>query len=192
MEQPKPEMWVDEYGDILFSYAIIRVNNQVLTEDLVQETFLSALKGINNFQGKSSLKTWLISILKRKIIDHYRKKSTSNEQFSEELTNDSSFENTPFIEKGKNKGAWKEGRIPKDWSHVENKIESEEFQKALMECLSALPDKLSDCFTMKIMEEQENEEICKHLKITTSNLWVMLHRARLQLRECMEKNWMEV
>ncbi len=75
----EPQKWVERYGDYLYNYTIVRVNDQAKAEDLVQETFLAGLKGRDGFQGKSSERTWLISILKRKIIDTYRKQYTSKE-----------------------------------------------------------------------------------------------------------------
>lgn len=193
MENIAPEKWIDEYGDVLYSYAILRVNNPTNAEDLVQDTFLSALKGIDSFEGRSTIKTWLVSILKRKIIDHYRKKSTSHEKLTADLTSDYNSKISPFEKEGDITGGWKQDRMPQNWSsNTDEKIESEEFHKTLLKCLSFMPPKWAACFSMKIIEEDENDEICKNLEISTSNLWVILHRARLQLRECMEKNWMGV
>jgi len=192
MENINPEKWVSEYGDVLFNFAIMRVNNPEVAEDLVQETFLSGLKGLSDFQGKSTIKTWLISILKRKIIDYYRKKSTTHEKLTDDVTRGYTGK-SPFETEGPGQGGWKQDRIPHEWSvDTDEKIESEEFQKTLLKCLSFLPPKWAACFSMKMMDEEENDIICKNLNISTSNLWVMLHRARLQLRECMEKNWMGV
>ena len=186
------EKWVNKHGDALYSYAITRVFNPEIAEDLVQDTFLSAIKAITNFQHKSSIKTWLISILKRKIIDYFRKKSTTHEKLTENITQDWKKNASPFVNKGPLKGTWKDNRVPGSWSVSEdNSIESEEFYKILNMCLSFLPPKWASCFTLKVIEEYSTEEICKEINISSSNLWVMLHRARLQLRECMEKNWLE-
>lgn len=185
-----PENWVDEYGDILYSYALSRIYNPETAQDLVQDTFLSGLKAIENFEQRSSIKTWLISILKRKIIDFYRKKSTSHEKLTNDLTKDWESDTSPFEPEGLNKGHWKEDRVPQVWDMSgQESMEKEEFQKALIKCISFLPPKWAACFTLKVIEEIPTDEVCKEIEITSSNLWVMLHRARLQLRECMEKNW---
>lgn len=191
LNQTDPKKWVDEYGDALYSFAITRVMNPEIAEDLVQDTFLSALKGLKDFEQKSTLKTWLISILKRKIIDYFRKKSTTHEKLTDDLSRNWEPKTSPFLSEGEMKGAWKPDRLPKHWDFDEDRpIEQKEFYKILHKCLSFLPPKWASCFVMKVMDELPTEEVCKDLKITTSNLWVMLHRARHQLRECMEKNWL--
>ncbi|MBI9062673.1 MAG: sigma-70 family RNA polymerase sigma factor [Marinilabiliaceae bacterium] len=184
-QQPlDPNHWVNTYGDILYRYAYARVNDAELAQDLVQETFLAGLKNLKTFQGKSSESTWLIAILKRKVIDHYRKKSTTSE-FSMDNNNDR-FSNA----KSSIKGHWIKEKAPHNWiSDAEKQIESNEFMEILQACIKHLPDKWASCFALRVMEEMKGEEVCKELDITSSNLWVILHRARLQLRECIEKSW---
>ena len=185
-----PSNWVALYSDYLFNYAISRIQSKETALDLVQETFLAALKSKDNFRGESSEKTWLTSILKRKIIDLYRKKSSQKEDNDTyEKLQATGFE-SPFQEGNEGNGHWHPESRPGDW-HADDgfSIESEEFQKILGECLSKLPDKWAACFSLKVIEEEITEIVCKELNITPSNLWVILHRARLQLRECMEKQW---
>lgn len=182
--QLSPENWVDDYSDILFNYAISRVFSSEISEDLVQETFLSALKTYTNFRGESTEKTWLIAILKRKIIDHFRRKSRKKEH------NVDFQEPSNFEKDGKEKGHWLRAKAPKSWNcNADTIIENEEFLRTFQQCLSRLPQKWSHCFTLKNMEEMEAEEICKELEISSSNYWVILHRARLRLRECLEHSW---
>lgn len=181
--QMSPGKWVDDHGDFLLNYCISRVYSKELAQDLVQETFLSAYQAMDSFQGKSTERTWLISILKRKIIDHYRK----NEKKGEQLTGDYKL---PFKSDGFWEGYWMKDKTPHEW--LAKKLEeenSEQISKILRYCLDALPEKAKACFTLKTIEEYSTEKICKELKISASNLWVILHRARLQLRECLEKNW---
>ena len=185
-----PSNWVSLYSDYLFNYAITRIQNKDTALDLVQETFLAALKSKENFRGESSEKTWLTSILKRKIIDLYRKKLSSKEDYETyEKLHASGFE-SPFLREGDVEGHWSPDSLPKDW-HLDDgfSIESKEFQKILENCLSRLPGKWAACFSLKVIEEEITEVVCKELGITPSNLWVILHRARLQLRDCMEKQW---
>lgn len=184
--------WVESYSDMLFRYAFLRVNNREEAEDLVQETFLSGIKGVDGFRGDCTEKTWLFNILNRKIIDYYRKKSTqaSKKQVSIEEDPDLFF-NTFFNEKGKT-GHWRDDSGPHDWGkQADADLESTEFMTVLQWCMSRLPELWSSVFRMKNLEEKENKEICKDLSITTSNLWVIIHRSKLQLRSCLEKQWIK-
>lgn len=185
-----PGKWVEQYGDYLFSYALGRVNDPGKAEDLVQETFLSALKAQDGFRGGSTERTWLISILKRKIIDSYRKKYSSKESTFgsfEETVFDGDFYRSeePF------KGHWLEGRGPNSNSVLpESGLEQEELMKFINLCIENLPPQLAAVFIMRMIDEEDSDTICKELGITTSNLWVMLHRARLKMRACLEKSWL--
>jgi RNA polymerase sigma-70 factor (TIGR02943 family) len=185
-----PQNWVEEHGDYLFNFTIVRVNDREKAEDLVQETFLAGLKAKDNFQGKSSERTWLISILKRKIIDTYRKqyssKVSSMADYEQDIT-DGDFYRTedPF------KGHWLEGKGPHSNSLLpEGEMEQEELREIISLCIKNLPPNLSAAFVMKMIDEADSDEICKELGITSSNLWVMLHRARLKMRSCVENKWL--
>jgi RNA polymerase sigma-70 factor (TIGR02943 family) len=187
----EPEKWIERYSDILFNYAIMRLNKKEVAEDLVQETFFSALRGKDSFLGNASEKTWLIAILKRKIIDHYRKKSTQNELNIFDKNTKDDFMNH-FFEKETRDGHWTEGGAPDGWGKdFETTVEKEEFNSVLSGCLGKLPEKASAVFTLKNMEDLSSEEICKELGISPSNYWVLMHRAKLQLRECIEMNWVK-
>ncbi|MES2621899.1 MAG: sigma-70 family RNA polymerase sigma factor [Bacteroidota bacterium] len=191
--QLQPEKWIDRYSDYLFSFASIRLNRKDIAEDMVQETFLAAWNAKDNYQSNASEKTWLTSILKNKIVDHYRKSSTKNELNvldKPSADGDSSY----FFEKeGGYEGHWTVASGPQDWKKdLGNKVEAEEFQNILKECLSKLPERARGVFVMKIIEGEESEVICKELGITPSNFWILMHRAKLQLRECMQKNWANV
>jgi len=176
-----PNEWIDNYADYLYNFTISRVNNSDLAKDLVQETFLAGLKSVKNFQGKATERTWLVSILKRKIIDHYRKINSKKGQAEVRMD---------FYDDGENKGSWLEERVPQNWDNSsEKQIEREELRNQLEACIDTLPEKYAMVFRMKTVQEFETEEICKELGITSSNLWVMIHRARTQLRKCMEDNW---
>jgi RNA polymerase sigma-70 factor (TIGR02943 family) len=173
--------WIDNYADYLYNYSISRVNSSDLAKDLVQDTFFAGLKSAKNFQGKASERTWLVSILKRKIIDHYRKINSKKGQAEVRMS---------FYDDGENEGSWLEERVPQSWDNAsEKKIENEELRNQLELCINKLPEKYAMVFRMKTVQEFETEEICKELGITSSNLWVIIHRARTQLRKCMEDNW---
>lgn len=187
-----PEKWVDQYADYLFTYAVMRVNDDELARDLVQETFLSALKAMDSFRNEASEKTWLVSILKRKIIDHYRRSATRNESSFEESDAYKVAYGHFFTEEGFMPGDWNKSHAPQEWNVGQNsRIEQNEFRRILAACLSKLPKSWAAVFSLKHVEEESSEEICKELNLSSSNYWVILHRAKLQMRECLEKNWIK-
>lgn len=183
-----PETWVDAHGDYLFRFALLRVQNAAVAEDLVQETFLSALRSLGKFSGSSTLQTWLTSILKNKIIDYFRKKQVRKEDdgASDSIDDKRRF----FQEDGRWVGVWKIELGPSSWgAGPSEEFERQEFWQVLQNCIAKLPQGLSQLFVLREIEEMETTEICKVLEITPSNLWVSLHRARLRLRSCLETNW---
>jgi len=176
-----PNKWIELHADYLFNYTISRVNNYDLAKDIVQDTFFAGLKAKDNFQGKASERTWLISILKRKIIDHYRKINSIKGKAEVKMN---------FYSEGDREGEWIEERVPNSWNaEVEKNIENSELGEAIEKCIDDLPEKYAMVFKMKTIQQFETEEICKELDITSSNLWVIIHRARTQLRKCMEVSW---
>ncbi|CAN5180653.1 sigma-70 family RNA polymerase sigma factor [soil metagenome] len=191
MEKPNnilnPESWIQTYSDELFGYAMSKTDNSELAEDLVQETFLAGLKSAANFKGNSSERTWLYAILKFKIADHYKKASTKYEISDSRISkeNESSLNNY-FNEDGE----WRENASPKDWGTELNSIlENKELGLVLQKCIGKLQDNQKSLIMLKMVEEKETEKVCKDLNITPTNFWVIMHRAKLQLRDCLEKNW---
>lgn len=180
-----PKKWFALYGTLLYQYALPRVNDIEIAEDLVQDTFLSALKGLDGFKGAASEKNWLFSILKNKIIDFYRKKATEQSVIS--MPDLQSAENDWFDEEG----SWAENKLPADWHAADNPTERKEIQQIINLCKDHLKSLQQNVFTLKYMEDVESEEICKVLKISPSNYWVLIHRARLQMRDCVEKYWLK-
>ncbi|NJB83066.1 sigma-70 family RNA polymerase sigma factor [Wenyingzhuangia aestuarii] len=176
-----PDKWIDAYADYLFNYTIARVSDAEKAKDLVQETFFAGLKSMKNFEGKASERTWLISILKRKIIDHYRKINSKKGKAEVRMN---------FYQDSEREGDWIEERVPQEWNGgADAEMESEELGAALQACIQKLPEKYRMVFEMKTIQGFETEDICNELDITSSNLWVIIHRARTQLRKCMEDNW---
>lgn len=176
-----PSNWVDLYADYLFNYTISRVNDNEMAQDLVQETFLAALKSAENFKGEASERTWLVSILKRKIIDHYRK--SNSKKGRAEIKMD-------FPNSEEDEGDWLEQRVADTYElNMEDTLQNEELGLAIQECISKLPKQQADVFTMKTILNMETEDICNELNITPSNLWVIIHRARTALVSCLKDNW---
>lgn len=163
-----------------------RVQRNEVAEDLVQDTFLYAVKSIGNFKGESSVRTWLTSILKNKIIDHYRKDSASRELSFSSFSSDED-DNSYFFEEN---GHWRAETAPRDWNGpLQGDLEKKEFRNFLQKCLAKLPELWRSVFSLKNMEDLDSGEICKELGISSSNYWVISHRSKLQLRDCLEKSW---
>ncbi|NNK75252.1 MAG: sigma-70 family RNA polymerase sigma factor [Maribacter sp.] len=182
--QLHPEKWVDKYADYLYNFAISRVSDSELAKDLVQETFFAGLKSAKNFKGTAAERTWLIAILKRKVVDYYRK-INSKKGKAEVRMNYSSHSDT--------EGDWLEEQVADPLSILENdEIENEELGMAIQDCISKLPKKQSLVFTMKTIRGMNTEDICKELGINPSNLWVMIHRSRTALMSCLNQNWFSI
>lgn len=183
-----PECWVEEYGDYLFKYALVRLRDSTRAEDMVQETFLAALRGGNKSAGRSAERSWLVGILKHKILDYYRK--ASRETSFTDLDFYSDEESDRFVPDGLFAGGWVHELGPLEWrSDPGASLDSQAFWKTFHDCSGKLPMNVSTVFTMREVDGVESKEICKLLNISENNLWVMLHRARMALRRCLETNW---
>ena len=174
-----PAVWPNQHGDVLFCYALVRVRSRELAEDLVQETFLAALRARERFQGQSSEQTWLVGILRHKIVDHIRKAGTSRSASEVEHSLSESFDK---------RGHWKTtlAKWPSDPLHV---LENREFWDVFGRCVSKLPAGLADAFCLRELEEFDTSESCKILGISATNLSVRLHRARMFMcRQLLSRN----
>ncbi|MEI6085290.1 MAG: sigma-70 family RNA polymerase sigma factor [Verrucomicrobiota bacterium] len=179
-----PERWVVEHGDVLFRYALARVRDTAVAEDLVQDTFLAGWKNRQGFTGQSAERSWLIGILKHKIVDHIRHASLERAQFADE----------PLPARGGDQfdeaGHWKIAAVPKTWADdAATTWERQEFWQVLDGCLEKLPPRTAQAFVLRELDGEAGEEVCKVLNISPTNFWVLLHRARMQLRQCLELNW---
>lgn len=174
----EPETWVDQYGDFLFRFAVLRVRDPETASDLVQETFLEALRARDTFGGRSSVRTWLGAILKHKIVDRLRKLGRE-QRFQESQASEDVYDR---------QGHWR--TPPLDWgSDPIHEYERREFWEVLGQCLSKIPSHLADVFLDRELEGLSREAICRDVKITPENLSMRLYRARLLLRRCLEVHW---
>jgi len=181
IHQLNPDNWVDRYADYLFNFAVARVSNAEIAKDLVQETFFAGLKSAKNYKGDAAERTWLIAILKRKVIDHYRKINSNKGKAEVRMSYGSSSDS---------EGDWLEEQVADPFSKLENSsMENEELGLAIQECISKLPKKQATVFTMKTIQGISTEDICNELGINPSNLWVMIHRSRTALMGCLNDNW---
>lgn len=174
---------LERHRPYLVRFALLQLRDRGAAEDAVQETLLAAIQGAERFAGQSSVRTWLIGILKHKIIDSIRKSTReqtssfgAGEGTAEDL--DAYFESDGhFIE------------APAEWRSPESALEESRFFDALERCLQTLPRNTARAFTMRELLGLDTREICKELRITPSNCWVMLYRARMNLRACLERTW---
>jgi RNA polymerase sigma-70 factor (ECF subfamily) len=177
-----PSMWVERYGDYLFRYAMLRLRDRSASEDLVQETFLAALKNRGSFSGGSSEATWLVGILKHKLADHFRhqaREAPLEDGDLREHSDPASFDGS---------GHWVSG--PTDWGgNPADLYREKKFLDQFTKCLSGLSPNHANAFTLREIEGEDTEAICKVLNVSETNLWVILHRARMQLRQCLETHW---
>lgn len=176
-----PEGWIHRHGDVLYRYALVRVRNQATAEDLVQETLLAALDGARTFEHRSTERTWLIGILRHKVLDHFRQQSRDRVVLSDSmelLEREGFFDDT---------GRW---AVPVDeWHSPEASLENVEFWRVFNECVSDLPENLKTPFALRELEGVESDVLAGILRTTKNNLWVILSRARQRLRRCLQHRW---
>ena len=180
------EAWVERYGDLLFRQALFRVGRREVAEDLVQEVFLAAWKSRDQYAGRASEKTWLMQILRHKVADYYRRQTPEERGEFGDLEQ---FERSQFQEGGWQGAHWAAGATPKPWMLPWQRLERAEFWQAVSDCTGRLPPKVARIFLLRDVDELETDEICSALGIKTAHLFVLLHRARLAMRRCLELNW---
>lgn len=180
-----PESWLDEHGTALYKYALMYTRDAHRAEEAVQETLLAALQACDRYEGEASARTWLIGILKHKIMDMFRKNAREVQLDDPEIleSGDESLAGEIFNQSG----SWREK--PSDWGNPEELLARDEFMAILQRCLDALPPKWSKLFMLREVMEEDTEDICQELAITPTNLWTMLYRTRLGLRRCLDRNW---
>lgn len=176
-----PEQWVAEYGDVLYRYALVRVRRPEVAADLVQETLLDAWRGRAAFAGRSATATWLVGILRHKILDHFRKSASASPTEPADAVEEQVFSR---------RGKW--NAVPGPWPRDPTaELEQAEFWDIFRGCLDRLPETLAVAFVLREIDDADTDTICQILDITPTNLWARLHRARLQLRACLERRWFD-
>ncbi len=169
--------WIKKYSELFFNYTYKRVKDTDMVKDILQETFIAAWKNMSSFQKKADEKTWLFAILKNKMIDHYRLQA---KLAKDSLNNDHYFDEVEH---------WTESAGPSKWQNADKAFNNKEFYMVLDGCKSKLSSLQQVVFSMKYIDEHETNFICKVLRITASNYWIIIHRSKLNLRNCLEKNW---
>lgn len=180
-----PETWVDRHGDALYRYAMLRVRSPEAVADIVQETFLHALRSREGFAGRSTERTWLIGILRHKILDHYRRTAVAG---ATEIAIAASVDDSGIGYDAR--GHWQ--NAPKSWGNDPSQsLESKEFWGVFHQCLGKLPRSLADAFFLREVDGLDSIEVQRELGVSPANLWTRLHRARSLLRGCLERNWFD-
>jgi RNA polymerase sigma-70 factor (ECF subfamily) len=175
-----PEAWVNEHGDHLFQFALMRLRDRSRAEEAVQDAFLAGLANLDSYSGKSSVRTWLKGILKHKIADQFRALTRDRHWRTTEDESIDDFYDT-------------RGHLAPpagDWTgDPRSAMEQREFWDCFYACVAKMPNRASSAFMLREIDGLTSEEICKLLDISPTNYWVILHRARISLRRCLELNW---
>ncbi len=175
-----PEQWLALHGDALFRYALLLCADEHRAEDLVQETLLAALEGRERYSAAGSERTWLIAILRHKVIDERRRDRRHDEYLAAA---------DPVVDGNFNRfGKWR--KPPSRWApNPQAMVESQEFWAVFHDCMRALPARVREAFALRVVEGLDASETCRILEITSTNLWTLLYRARERLRRCLEGKW---
>lgn len=170
--------WLDQWGDDLFSYARARVDRREIAEDLVQETFLAAIRSHAEYDGKASIRTWLISILRHKIIDHYRSATRDRKAGEQMRTMAEVF----------SKGTW--SKPFSKWKLTfHSQIERDEFWRVYSQCVAELPELSQEVFRLRVVDAVRMDDVSQMMGVRREQLSARLYRARLAMRDCLEKHW---
>ena len=183
---PVPAQWPARFGDELYRFALSRVSAADVAEELVQETFLSALASLATFRAEASERTWLFVILRRKIIDHYRRQARAPQVGLDALSDGGGPTEADYFNPAN--GHWASLQAPASWLRADAALEQQELHEMLRRCQERLSPQQGAVFAMRFVEELPAEEICQELGLTSANYWVIIHRAKLQLRRCLEKH----
>lgn len=176
--------WLADFGDDMYSWAYYKTSSRETAEDLVQDSMLSAYKSFDKYKPGSNPKTWLFTILNNKIIDYYRSSSTQKSVNQTTLQG-----NKPEDDNFDSTGHWNKAHTPLWGNTEEHLLDNPDFLAVMANCIENLPPNWRGVVMGKYFHHKKGSQICKELGITSSNLWQMAHRAKLQLKECLEKNW---
>jgi len=183
-QSSSPDTWVETYGDYLYGFAFYRVQDDLVAQELVQDTLVAALEARKNFSGNASEKTWLTSILKHKIMDLFRKK------YRDANLDGGTLDEREIHARFDHHGRWKTG--PARWaSDPERLVAQKDFIEILHQCLKEMPERAARALTLRELDGESTQTLCKVLNVTPTNCWVILHRARFQLRQCIEAKWLK-
>jgi RNA polymerase sigma-70 factor (ECF subfamily) len=185
IEALDPDSWLDRHGSYLYRYALRVLRDEQLAEDAVQECLLAALQAHARFSGTSSERTWLTGILKHKIVDIVRRDSRESAQEGLGEAEDPYGEFDACFDAT---GHWAAELV--EWGNPDRTLENKQFWQILQYCLDRMPRRLAQLFMLREVVGAESEAICQEMEITPTNLWTLLYRSRMGLRQCLEKEWL--
>ncbi|MEZ6242654.1 MAG: sigma-70 family RNA polymerase sigma factor [Phycisphaerales bacterium] len=177
-----PGVWLDEHGDVMYRYALLRLGAEDQAEDAVQEALLAAIGALNTFDGRSSIRTWLIGILRHKVLDQLRRRRREH-PIAEDLAGVLDHRDEAF----RADGQWK-GRISPSEPGPEGRADRAELRRALVRRIAQLPEAMRETFCLRELDGLDSQSVCEILGITPTNLWTIIHRAKLRLREGLEED----
>tara|TARA_R110002073_G_scaffold321961_4_gene498321 strand:- start:1305 stop:1874 length:570 start_codon:yes stop_codon:yes gene_type:complete len=179
------QTWLEEHGNYLFSYALLSVKDTHLAEDMVQETLLAAMTAKNTFANQSSVRTWLTGILKHKLIDNFRRRK--REVVMGDLVDQSKADQLEDF--FRINGSWIDR--PTAFPNPDSALQQKAFWKIFQQCSSRLKPQQAAVFLAKEIHGMSTEEICKEFTLNPTNVWILMHRARLSLSHCLKNNWID-
>ncbi len=185
MTSKSEAMHLEQHADYLFSYAMLKLKDKALAEDMVQDTLVSAIAASDGFTAQASVRTWLTTILRNKMTDHWRKQGREvnvGDLMSGNPDGESSVDD--FFDQA---GSWLE--MPNAFPNPDAAMESKQFWRVFEQCLSRLKPHQAEVFLAREVHEMSNEEVCENFALSESNAWVILHRARIALAKCLDMNW---
>lgn len=183
---PNPGAWLEEHGDYLYGFAIRKLKNPSLAEDLLQETLVSAITARERYQATASVRTWLTTILRNKIVDHWRVqgRETAATDLMAGMDEDASVDD--FFDRA---GRWAE--MPNTYPDPDAALESKQFWQVFEHCVSRLKPQQAEIFLAREVHGMANDEISQNHSISLSNVFVLMHRARVALGKCLEIHWVK-
>jgi RNA polymerase sigma-70 factor (TIGR02943 family) len=182
-----PPRWPDRYGADLYRFAYRRVREAEAATELVQETFLSALTARAGFRGEASERSWLFVILRHKLVDFYRQQARRATVEQTDSDPDDHEAAEPLFGPD---GHWLPAQAPQAWPPADDALEQQELQQILAACQRRLPARQQLVFARRFVEEIPAADICQELALSAANFWVLVHRAKLSLRQCLERHWL--
>jgi len=177
-------LWLEEHGDYLFHFALLKLKNTALAEDMVQDTLVSAIAAKDGFSSNASVRTWLTAILKNKMVDHWRHQGREISAVDLIGGADEGDNVDDFFDKA---GRWAD--MPNAYQNPDSALENKQFWSIFQHCLLGLKPQQSEVFLAKEVHGMSNEEICQSYSLSLSNAWVLMHRARVALSKCLELHW---
>ncbi len=180
--------YISDLREQMLKFAVLQLRDFAAAEDAVQDALIGAMKNADKFAGKAAFKSWVFAILKHKIIDGIRSKSRTVAITDLQPDSDASEDASFLFNESEH---WKAEHAPSKWRNPEQQMQNGQFWIVFEACLNKLPSAQARCFMMREFIGLDSTEICKELVLSTTNLHVQLHRARLSLQKCLDSNWLK-